>query len=216
MEKKKQTYFQYDEIGKPLFFIEFEANNTFALLETSFFSKKTERFFERSLNFARNRILENTLFNEAHFFELLELDCQRYIYYENPINHDFIPRQFIQEIDPNFYYLKAQTFITKKLQRGEKCRNLNYANEIISDCLNILGREKFEHQFCELIPIHKLHFFSQVYEFVTEKSGLCFSEFNTDNYLVCSIGAYDLYCYQDEKGVFSCWLKEEFSGKNDF
>ncbi len=209
MKEKNYTYFQYDEIGKPLFFIEFEANSYFTLFETSFFSDKTELFFERSVNYARMSVIENYPFDEAHFFELLELDFRRYIYYENPINHDFIPRQFIQEIDPNFYFLKAETFITKKLQRGGKCRNLNYANEIISNCLNILGKEKFEHQFCSLTPIHKLHFFSHVFEFVTENRIMCFWEFTSDNYFVCSIGTYDIYCYEDEKGVFSCWLKEE-------
>lgn len=208
MEKKKHTYFQYDEIGNPLFFIEFEANSYFTLFETSFFSDKTEFFFERSVNYARMSAIEDSPFDEAHFFELLELDCQRYIVYENPINFDFIDTRYLNGKNVDFQLLKSELQIIKKLQRGGVFKNLDYANNVLSNCLNILGKEKFEHQFCSLTPIHKLHFFSHVFEFVTENRIICFSEFTTDNYFVCSIGAYDIYCYEDEKGVFSCWLKE--------
>lgn len=208
MREENYTYFQYDEIGNPLFYIEFEGNTYFTLYETSFFSDKTEVFFERAIDYAQKSVIEDYPFDRKHFFELLEQDCQRYIVYENPINFDFIDTRYLNGKNVNFHLLKTEIYITKKLQRGGVFRNLDYANVIVSTCLNILGKEKFEHQFCSLTPIHKLHFFSHVFEFVTENRIMCFSEFTTDNYVVCSIGAYDIYCYEDEKGVFSCWLKE--------
>lgn len=155
-------------------------------------------------------VIEDYPFDEAHFFELLELDCQRYVEYENPINHDFIAPHFIQSIDPRFDFLKAEIFIMKKLQRGGTIRNIKYASEIVANCLNLFGGNKFSHHFSKLTPIKKRHFLLHVLNSETENSTVLKSEFKTNNYFVCTIGVYDIYCYEDEKGVFSCWLRRGF------
>ena len=209
MIEKNYTFFQFNEIGQPLFYIEFEENSYFTLFETSFFSDNTELFFERSVNYARSSVLKDFPFDEKLFFELLELDSQRYILCENPINFDFISERYLKGKEVDFQLLKSELQIIKKLQRGGVFKNLDYANNVLSNCLNILGKDKFEHQFSKLTSIGKLHFFSHVIEFVTENRIRYFSEFTTDNYYVSKIGAYDIYCYQDEKGVFSCWLKRK-------
>jgi len=155
MTEQNHFYFQYDETGKPLFYFEFARDTYYTIYESSFFSYNTDFFFERSIDYARDSVLEDYPLNIKFFYELLELDAQRYLFYENPIYHDFISKRYLIRTKVNFNLLKAEMRTLKMLQRQEEFKDLDYVSSIVSTCLNTLGKDKFEKSLGALIPLHK-------------------------------------------------------------
>ncbi len=206
--KEELFYCKYNEIGIPLHYFDFEPNTCFSLFETSFICDDTELFFERAINYARNSVIEDYPFNKKHFFELLELDSELYIYFQPKDTQDFIPARYLQNGILNEKLFKTELHFIKKLQRGGKFASEEIASQMLGNLMNAVGKETFEKLFCMLIPIHKLAFFTTIFEVLAKNETLYFSDFVTDQFFSCSIGIYELYFYKDENECFTCWLKE--------
>ncbi len=206
--KEELFYCKYNEIGIPLYYFDFEPNTCFSLFETSFFSDKTEGYFERAITYARSSVVEDYPFEKKHFFELLELDSELFIHFHPKNVHDFIPERYILNGMLNEKLFKTELHFIKKLQRGGRFASEEIAGIMLSNLVNAMGIVAFEKLFCVLIPIHKLVFFNTIFEVLAKNETLYLSDFVTEQFYSCTIGIYNLYFYKDEKGVYSCWLKE--------
>jgi len=203
---KSEFYFQYDEIGNPLFYFEFVPEFNYTFFTTSFIGVDTEVHFERSISYPVGCSLEKKIPCKKHFFELLDLDSQRYIHYVDPLEHDFISPYYLINKQIDFNLLKSERYIIKKLQNNGIFRSEDYANSVLSKCLNQLGKEKFERLMqSKWQPITKNFFFEAVFEKSSTISAITQGEF-----FMASVGAYSLYIQQDINRIFSCWLKQYY------
>jgi hypothetical protein len=66
------------------------------------------------------------------FFELLDLDSQRFINYIDPIEHDFIASRYVNNRRIDFNLFKSERYIIKKLQTNGVFSGEEYANTVIS------------------------------------------------------------------------------------
>jgi hypothetical protein len=70
---------------------------------------------------------------------------------------------------------------------------------MLSNLVNAMGIAAFEKLFCVLIPIHKLAFFTTIFEVLAKNETLYLSDFLTEQFYYCTIRIYDLYFYKDGK-----------------
>ncbi len=72
------------------------------------------------------------------------MNIERYIHYVNPIEHDFIASRYLKNRRIDFNLFKSERYIIKKIQTNEVFSGEEYANAVISEYLNRLGKKKFE------------------------------------------------------------------------
>ena len=206
---KGEFYFQFNEIGTPLFYFEFIPDFNYIFLTTSFIGVDTEAYFERSISYPVDCFLEKKIPCKKLFFELLDLDSQRFINYIDPIEHDFIASRYVNNRRIDFNLFKSERYIIKKLQTNGVFSGEEYANTVISEYLNRLGKEKFETLMkTKLTRIGKKNFFEETFEQIS-----CTSCLTNHQFYSCSIGMYNLYFHQNDLGMYTCWLKQvKFEG----
>lgn len=202
---KSEFYFQYDESGNPLYYFEFVPEFNYTLFTTSFIGTETELYFERSISYPVDCFLEKKEPCKTLFFQFLDMDSQRYIHYVNPIEHDFIASRYLKNRRIDFNLFKSERYIIKKLQTNGVFSGEEYANAVISEYLNRLGKEKFEVLMqSKLVLITKKIFFDGVFDMVSTINTLRESVF-----FMAKVGVYSLYILLDENRKFTCWLKQD-------
>ena len=201
---KSEFYFQYDEIGNPLFYFEFMPEFNYTFFTTSFLRNNTEVHFERSIAYPVSCRIEKKIPCKKLFFDLLDLDSQRYIHYIDSLEHDFISPHYIKNKQIDFNLFNSERHIIKKLQNNGIFRSEEYANSVLSKSLNLLGKEKFESLMqSKLQAITKHDFFEGLFEKASTISFLTKGDF-----FMVRVGAYSLFIQQDTNKKFSCWLKK--------
>jgi hypothetical protein len=201
---KSEFYFQYDESGNPLFYFEFVPEFNYTFFTTSFIGVETELYFERSISYPVACFLEKKEPCKTIFFQFLDMDSQRYIHYVSPIEHDFIASRYLKNRGIDFNLFKSERYIIKKLQTNGVFSGEEYANAVISEYLNRLGKEKFETLMkTKLTRIGKKIFFEETFDKISFASG-----FTNNQFYSCSIGMYNLYFHQNDLGMYTCWLKQ--------
>ncbi len=201
---KSEFYYQFDEIGNPLFYFEFIPEFNYTFFTTSFLGINTEVHFERSIAYPVACRIEKKIPSKKIFFDLLDLDSQRYIHFIAPIEHDFISPHYIKNKQIDFNLFNSERHIIKKLQNNGIFRSEDYANSVLSKSLNLLGKEKFESFMqSKLQAITKHDFFEGLFEKASTISFLTKGDF-----FMVRVGAYSLFIHQDTNKKFSCCLNQ--------
>ena len=199
-----EFYFQYNELGQPLFYFEFIRDFNYTFFTTSFIGVDSEAHFERAIDYPVICFLEKKEPDKDLFFELLEIDTQKYLYFEDSIKHDFILPRYIVRNRLDFNLFKSDRHILKKLQTDGEFRSEEFASHVIATYLNSISVKKFElFMNTKLQEISKSVFYEKMFDVLT------FDElFATEEFYRCEIGLYELFFYRCEVGDYQCWMKQ--------
>lgn len=199
----KEYFYQYDEIGRPLFFFEFVSDFNYNFYSTSFISDESLNHFERALTYAMDCTVEGKLACKKTFIQLMELDSRRYLYYTSPLQRDFISSRYFNKRNLNLEQFKSDLQIIKKLQNNMLVNDFEYVNCLLSNMLNDIQLRKFE-----LLMNTTLNDISRQ-EFVHRMDDFKQLDFKNDNqFYVCCIGLYQLLISVSQKHQYSCLVKQ--------
>jgi hypothetical protein len=199
-----EFYFQYNELGQPLFYFEFIRDFNYTFFTTSFIGVDSEAHFERAIDYPVICCLEKKEPDKDFFFELLDMDTQKYLYFEDSIKHDFILPRYIKRNRLDLNLFKSDRHILKKLQTDGEFRSEEFASHVIANYLNSISLKKFElFMNTKLQEISKSVFYEKMFDILT------FDElFTTEEFYRCEIGLYELFFYRCEVGEYQCWMKQ--------
>ena len=199
-----EFYFQYNELGQPLFYFEFIRDFNYTFFTTSFIGVDSEAHFERAIDYPVICCLEKKEPNKDFFFELLDLDTQKYLYFEDSMKHDFILPRYIKRNQLDLNSFKSDRHILKKLQTDGAFRSEEFATQVIANYLNSIGVNKFElFMNTKLQETSKSLFYEKMFDVLT------FNElFTTDEFYRCEIGLYELFFYRSEEREYQCWMQQ--------
>ena len=199
-----EFYFQYNELGQPLFYFEFIGDFNYTFFTTSFIGVDSEAYFERAIDYPVICCLEKKEPDKDFFFELLDLDTQKYLYFEDSMKHDFILPRYIKRNQLDLNSFKSDRHILKKLQTDGEFRSEEFASNVIANYLNSIGVNKFElFMNTKLQEISKSAFYEKMFDVLTLDE-----LFATEEFYRCEIGLYELFFYRREAGKYRCWLKQ--------
>jgi hypothetical protein len=200
-----EFYFQYNELGQPLFYFEFIMDFNYTFFTTSFIGVDSEAHFERAIDYPVICLLEKKEPDKDIFFELLDIDTQKYLYFQDSIKHDFILPRYITRNRLDLNLFKSDRYILKKLQTDGEFRSEEYASHVIANYLNSINVKKFElFMNTKLQEISKSTFYEKMFDVLTLDE-----LFTTEEFYRCEIGLYELCFYRNEDGEYKCWMRKK-------
>ena len=198
----KEYFFQYDEIGRPLFFFEFIQDFNYNFYTTSFISDESLNYFERALTYAMDCTINKELACKNTFYKLMELDSRKFMNYTNSLQQDFISSRYLNNRKLNLDLLKSDLQIIKRLQNNMQIIDYENVNKLLSSMLNenqvrkfellmntnisAISRREFAHRIDMQLPVNFL---------------------DEHHYYVCFLGLYELLIYLNPINGFICRVK---------
>jgi len=141
----KPCYIARDEVGRPLFCIEF-TESTYSLVNDSFFDEQTILKIHKALDYSQNAVIEDTIFDFEVFTDLIQQDIFWYLNGLPKNQRDDIPQEYVIDGRLHFEQLKYDKFFYFEFLFNGEIKNAKHRirlEHIFNVYLKQLGYKRF-------------------------------------------------------------------------